>query len=66
MAEARNLCIGFGDKEGCCDTPITDAALALNSSGLWCRSCEEKRRAHIDRRFAQILAATPTQHEETP
>ena len=45
-------CIGFGEREGCCDneagTPWTD---------LWCPECDEKRRAHVTAQMGDILAA---------
>ncbi len=42
-------CIGFGDKEGCCDNEA-----GTQWGPLWCLECDEKRIAHIDAQMQKI------------
>jgi hypothetical protein len=47
MTVAKGLCID-------CATPITEEALKLNQTGLWCVDCEYARRARITASTAEV------------
>lgn len=42
-------CIGFADKEKKCENAV-DWPL----SHLWCKTCEDARREHISKKFAEM------------
>ena len=46
----KRVCLGFGETEGnCTNTPGTVY------TPFWCKECDDRRRKHIDERFAELM-----------
>ena len=49
---SERICIGYGDREGICTEPA-----GTPWTPLWCKECDEERRATITRQMAAISAS---------